>query len=34
LDEVYGEASDVIFNFISILNKLGINADEIEQMAQ
>ena len=34
LDEVYGEASDVIFNFISILNKLGINADVFEQMAQ
>ena len=34
LDEVHDEASDVIFNFISMLNRLGVDVNEIESMAE
>lgn len=34
VDMVYAEAWDVIFNFISILNRLWINPDDLEGMAK
>lgn len=33
LDMIYAEAWDVMFNFISILNRLWINPDELEKMS-
>ncbi len=33
IDMIYAEAWDVMFNFISILNRLWINPDELEKMS-